>query len=384
MAHQLLDGLVGIEVGGSSHNSFGIAGCVNVDFTDDMHTIFKEEERKIAGFALPVDVIAHGDALPFADASLDFVLSSHVLEHFWDPISAIKEWLRVTRAGGYVYMIVPHKERTFDKERPRTPLRELLERHDGTVPKPVYDTVEESHQHWSVWITEDVVELCRHMMLEIVAVQDVDNKVGNGFTVVVKKPGQLTASTTNGAGLRSIGPIDLGCGTNKRAGYIGVDRVQVPGVDAILDFSQPLPLPDNSVVGIYSNHALHEVGDPLAVLRELLRVCKHGTDVELWLPHGRCDAATGPNARSRFTDFAWERLLAAAAGPGAAFVWEQAWYVIPESTQQALRAQNISLDFGANHLCNVIQDFGVMLRVDKKGQPRPVAVPKRSAIAQRP
>ena len=119
LAHYYLDALRGIEIGGSAHNAFGLK-TLNVDYTSDMSTTFKREEVATCGRALPVDVVSEGRSLPFLDGSLDFVVSSHVLEHFYDPVAAIGEWLRVTRPGGYVFMIVPHKDRTFDKDRPRT------------------------------------------------------------------------------------------------------------------------------------------------------------------------------------------------------------------------------------------------------------------------
>ena len=40
------------------------------------------------------------------------------------------EWLRVVRPGGYVFIIAPHKERIFDKERERTTLQETIDRHN--------------------------------------------------------------------------------------------------------------------------------------------------------------------------------------------------------------------------------------------------------------
>lgn len=49
---------------------------------------------KLLGRVAKVDIIAPGDHLPFSNNSQDFVLSSHVLEHFYDPIKTIKEWLR--------------------------------------------------------------------------------------------------------------------------------------------------------------------------------------------------------------------------------------------------------------------------------------------------
>ncbi len=41
------------------------------------------------------------------------------------------------------------------------------------------------NDHCSVWITEDFVELIRWLGWNILHVQDTDDKVGNGFTVVV-------------------------------------------------------------------------------------------------------------------------------------------------------------------------------------------------------
>lgn len=181
LAHKYLDGLSGIEIGGSAHNPFGL-NTKNVDYTDSMETVFKKEEVNLCGEAMFVDIEARGDELPLSDESQDFVISSHVLEHFFDPIKALKEWYRVIKNGGYILIIVPHKERTFDKERPRTTLDELIQRHtQGSISKV------DTHEHYSVWITEDVVALVKYLGWKIVVVQDVDDKVGNGFTIVIQK-----------------------------------------------------------------------------------------------------------------------------------------------------------------------------------------------------
>jgi len=193
LAHKLLDGLCGLEIGGSAHNAFGL-NTKNVDYTDDMDTMFKLEEVELCGEAMPVDIVANGDNLPVGNETQDFVISSHVFEHFFDPIKTLKEWYRVTKKGGYIFMIVPHMERTFDKVRQRTKLQELIGRHEGRVEN---DYVNE-HTHFSVWITEDVVELINYLGWEIVAVQDFDDKVGNGFTVVIKKGGIAAGGNIEG------------------------------------------------------------------------------------------------------------------------------------------------------------------------------------------
>jgi glycosyltransferase involved in cell wall biosynthesis/SAM-dependent methyltransferase len=52
-------------------------------------------------------VVASGDGLPLADASLDYVMARHNLEHYNDPILALSEWQRVLKPGGVLGIILP-------------------------------------------------------------------------------------------------------------------------------------------------------------------------------------------------------------------------------------------------------------------------------------
>lgn len=180
LAHKYLDGLQGLEIGGSAHNPFGL-DTKNVDYTAEVNQ-YKKLEKKFVGKALPVDIVAPGDNIPLPDESQDFVVSAHVIEHFPDPIKALREWYRLIRKGGYIFMIVPHQERTFDKARSRTTLQELIDRHEGSVTAQL-----NPDGHYSVWITEDMIALVKYLGWDLIANQNVDDKVGNGFTVVIKK-----------------------------------------------------------------------------------------------------------------------------------------------------------------------------------------------------
>ena len=40
---------------------------------------------------------------------------------------------------------------------------------------------------------------------------------------------------------------DIGCGTNKKQGYLGIDKVKLRGVDIICDVEHGLPFKDNTV-----------------------------------------------------------------------------------------------------------------------------------------
>lgn len=44
-----------------------------------------------------------------ASQSMDFVFSSHLLEHIEEPGKALKEWWRVIKPGGYLVLYLPHK-----------------------------------------------------------------------------------------------------------------------------------------------------------------------------------------------------------------------------------------------------------------------------------
>ena len=182
LAHYFLDGKEGVEIGGAAHNPFNIAGCKNVDYTDSMETIFKKAEIANCGEAMKVDIVADGAKLPFASESLDYIVSSHVMEHFYDPIGVLEHWMEILRPGGIIFAIIPHKDRTFDTNRKCTTQKELVQRHMNPNLK-----IEDTHEHYSVWRTADFLEMCKHMGLNVVASQDIDDKVGNGFTVVIRK-----------------------------------------------------------------------------------------------------------------------------------------------------------------------------------------------------
>jgi len=167
--------LKGIEIGASSHNSYYL-DTLNVDRWGETDTPYKRMERRIALRAAKVDVVAPGDDLPFEDDSHDFVFSSHVLEHIPEPIRALVEWQRVARR--YVVAVVPHQQRTFDVDRPLSTVDELLERHRSGF-------TSEEDLHWSVWTCESFLEMCDAIGLRVVDSLDPDDKIGNGFAVVI-------------------------------------------------------------------------------------------------------------------------------------------------------------------------------------------------------
>lgn len=50
-------------------------------------------------------------SLPFKDGEFDFVYSSHLLEDFDNPFIVLKEWLRILKPRGWLFLLVPHRTR---------------------------------------------------------------------------------------------------------------------------------------------------------------------------------------------------------------------------------------------------------------------------------
>ena len=186
LAHKYLDGLKGIEIGGAAHNPFGL-NTLNVDVSNDYSNVYKRAEISNCGELMKVDIISNGDSINLPSESLDFIISSHVFEHFYNPIKVLIEWFRLIKVGGYVFMIIPHKDRTFDRGRGATPIKEFKNIYESNK-EPIHI---DCHHH--AWITQDAIDLVNFMnknlyfKAKIIESKDVDDKVGNGFTILLQK-----------------------------------------------------------------------------------------------------------------------------------------------------------------------------------------------------
>jgi ubiquinone/menaquinone biosynthesis C-methylase UbiE len=173
----------GLEIGGAAHNSFNL-NTKNVDIVSPEYQVYADAQTKLCGKVLPVDIQADASDIPVLNNSYDFIISSHLLEHVANPIKVLKEWDRIIKPGGIIFMIIPHKERTFDRSKKRTSLSHLI--------KDQYNDTKGDMGHTHVWITQDIINLVNYMILtgmkwKLKEVEDTDSKVGNGFTIVIEK-----------------------------------------------------------------------------------------------------------------------------------------------------------------------------------------------------
>lgn len=60
------------------------------------------------------------------DDSLDFIIANHLIEHLSDPLTTLSRWYTKLKKNGVIFLAVPDKRRTFDKERELTTLEHLI------------------------------------------------------------------------------------------------------------------------------------------------------------------------------------------------------------------------------------------------------------------
>lgn len=70
------------------------------------------KDTQLFGVQMKPDVIVEdcSNLSLFSSESMDFVFSSHLLEHIEDTQSALAEWWRVIKPGGYLVLYLPHRD----------------------------------------------------------------------------------------------------------------------------------------------------------------------------------------------------------------------------------------------------------------------------------
>lgn len=105
--------------------------------------------------------------------------------------------------------------------------------------------------------------------------------------------------------------LDVGCGSNKFEGAIGLDNNPRTGADVIHDLGTvPYPFEDSEFDLIVSRHVVEHVPDVMAFVSELHRIAKPGARIRLVTPHyTNGDWATDPTHRNHLNSFSFNTFL---------------------------------------------------------------------------
>jgi predicted SAM-dependent methyltransferase len=198
----------GIEIG-ALHNPLEVPKSVRVRYVDHLSVDeLREHYPELANESLvDVDVVDDGERLStIGDATQDFVIANHFLEHCEDPLGALGNMIRVLRIDGVLYLAVPDKRYTFDADRPVTPTDHLLRDHrEGPEGSRrghyeewarLVDKVEEPEPHatallergysihFHAWTQSELLELLRTAADELTLDFDVELMLKNGHEVI--------------------------------------------------------------------------------------------------------------------------------------------------------------------------------------------------------
>jgi SAM-dependent methyltransferase len=124
----------GLEIG-ALHNPLKVPPAARVRYVDRLDDAdLRREYPELRDKALVhVDIVDDGETLATVpDGSQDFVIANHFVEHCENPIGAVGNMLRVLKVGGLLYLAIPDKRHTFDRDRPVTSLEHLMrDYHEG-------------------------------------------------------------------------------------------------------------------------------------------------------------------------------------------------------------------------------------------------------------
>lgn len=139
----------GIEIG-ALHQPLPVSILAHVKYIDQFPVFeLRKHYPELSGFSLVnLDIIDNAEKLEkIEDATQDFVIASHLIEHCEDPIGAFINWMRVLKKDGVIYLAIPDKRFTFDKNRPVTSIEHLIRDYKEG---PAWSR----RQHYEEWVTK--------------------------------------------------------------------------------------------------------------------------------------------------------------------------------------------------------------------------------------
>lgn len=103
--------------------------------------------------------------------------------------------------------------------------------------------------------------------------------------------------------------VDLGCGRHKRPGFLGIDRLQLDGVDMVWDVRDGLPFGDGTVDYVVADNLMEHIGeDFIYLMNRLHRALRTGGRLTIIVPgvHAPVAAFSDPTHVRWFTPETWD------------------------------------------------------------------------------
>lgn len=190
LAHKYCIGK-GVEIGGATHNTFGLENCLNCAPRLD-EKFYAESQKKMDEIPMKIDLYGTADQIPVEDNFFNYVISSHVIEHVPDILGAFFEWKRILKPGGIIFIIFPKRDALpSDIGRPLS----LIDDMDKVyIEKNKIGEVDIDNHIWvfDLALMMHIVKFLNSMYdfdFDILEALETDDKVGNGHEIILKKRG---------------------------------------------------------------------------------------------------------------------------------------------------------------------------------------------------
>jgi len=79
--------------------------------------------------------------------------------------------------------------------------------------------------------------------------------------------------------------LNLGCGNNKKSGFVGVDAYKCHAVQILADLTVSLPFKDASVDEIFMDNIIEHIPDIPSLMKEIHRICVKNSIITIRTPH---------------------------------------------------------------------------------------------------
>jgi SAM-dependent methyltransferase len=170
--------------------------------------------------------------------------------------------------------------------------------------------------------------------------------------------------------------LNIGCGSDIRAGYVNLDAASLPGVDIVHDLNEfPYPFEDNTFAEILAINVLEHLPDTVTVMEELYRIASNKCIIHIRVPYWNSYITyADPTHIKGFHPMQFEFFDptkdACKNRPYYSqarfrtirldyFIWLKGWRLI--RNRQAKRL----LEMLSSHLCNIIHHIDITMEVVK-------------------
>ena len=180
--------------------------------------------------------------------------------------------------------------------------------------------------------------------------------------------------------------IDIGCGSAKREGFVGVDYVAAPGVDYVLDVTHwvpDLPFPRQDSVGhVYSAHVFEHIAVPNHILSEIGRVCRDGANIEIITPYAFSDSAFVYGHVTFLTEMPWLHFCFSHRDTfvdmlKGRWLLRKINFIVTAETEAEVRSHGFSIDFAVKYFKGVVLEFEVEMEF-RRDISVPAVLPERT------